>query len=292
MDELLIVIQSIGQVVKYNVIKDLCDRPSLVEVYYYTEKDAHKAKITLDGYKLNQFFLTAKTYKDYENEKLNNRTLIVGNLPGDVNTEDLIKVFSSFGSVMKIEMPMEEVKSKNKKIYNDLIENTSKEEKSLETIFKYTDEYFKEFVDSNYQNKKKKLTLIYQFHKVKQILYKIGTLNKEEMRNNTFYELKNLYVELKFHISKLFPKHIINSLIYHEIIKDSENAELIEGLSELNKSKVTETFNKIFQNMSLLIHKYDDKIKSLSEELTEDMIPLDPHEDEYKDLKQESIFNF
>jgi len=146
----------------------------------------------------------------------------------------------------------------------------------------------KDFVDNDKKNRKQKLSLIYQFQKVKEILNRIGTLNNQELRNNEFYELKNLYTELKFHISKLFPKHIVNSLIYNEIIKDSDNADLLDGLSELNKSKISETFDKIFQNMSALVHKFDDKIRSLSEELTEDMIPINPYESEYRDLDQES----
>ncbi len=275
---------------KYNIIKDLSNKPSLIEVYYYTEKDAHKAKVTLDGYKFDNFFLTAKNFKDYETENINNRTLIVGNLPADLVSSDLVEIFSKFGGVMKVELPMEEVKAKNKRIYEDLISNRSHEERNLDTIFKYTDEYLNEFVENNYENRKQKLTLIYQFQKVKEILNKIGTLNNQEMRKNEFYELKNLYTEMKFHITKLFPKHIVNSLIYNEIIKDSDNADMLDGLSELNKSKISQTFDKIFQNMSALVHKYDNKIKSLAEELTEDMIPIDPHESEYKDLDQESKY--
>jgi hypothetical protein len=274
--------------VKYNIIKDLSNKPALIEVYYYTEKDAHKAKVTLNGYKFDNFFLTAKNFKDYDTENINSRTLIVGNLPGDLVSKDLVEIFSTFGGIMKVELPMEEIKSKNKKIYDDLISNRSHKERNLDTIYKYTDEYLKDFVDNDKKNRKQKLSLIYQFQKVKEILNRIGTLNNQELRNNEFYELKNLYTELKFHISKLFPKHIVNSLIYNEIIKDSDNADLLDGLSELNKSKISETFDKIFQNMSALVHKFDDKIRSLSEELTEDMIPINPYESEYRDLDQES----
>ena len=44
--------------------------------------------------------------------------------------------------------------------------------------------------------------------------------------------------------------------------------------------------------MSSLISKYDDKVKVLAEELTEEMIPIDMSEKEYKKLHPESILNF
>lgn len=291
-EELLIIIKSLGQVVKFNVINDLDKRPCLIEVYYYTEKEAYKAKMTLDYYKFNDFFLTAKSYKDYESEHIDSRTLIVGNLPIDIEAQDIVDIFSNHGNVMKVELPLQEIKNKNKKIYDDLVSNNNNHEKNLETIFNYSDKYFEEFLDSNIKSNNSKLNFFYQYKKVKDILNQISQLTKKEITLKHAESLKSLYEQFKFYIQKIFPKEIVNSLIFNEIIKNKDDVDVLDGFAELNKEKLAETYNKIYLNMSSLISKYDDKVKVLAEELTEEMIPIDMSEKEYKKLHPESILNF
>lgn len=261
-------------------------------MYYYTEKEAYNSKMTLDGYNFDNFFLTAKYYKDYDAENIDSRTLIVGNLPFDIEAQHVVEIFSNHGSVMKVEMPIEESKSKNKKIYDDLLSNNNNSEKNLETIFSYSDNYIKEFIESNSKTKKSKLYFFYQYKKVKEILSQIGKLTNKEMNTKVAESLKSLYQKFKFYVQKIFPKEIINSLIYNEIIKNNDNVDTLDSYEELNKEKLAEAYNKIYINMSSLISKYDDKVKLLAQGLTEDMVPVDISEKEYKNLNPESKIFF
>ena len=115
---------------------------------------------------------------------------------------------------------------------------------------------------------------------------------KKEITLKHAESLKSLYEQFKFYIQKIFPKEIVNSLIFNEIIKNKDDVDVLDGFAELNKEKLAETYNKIYLNMSSLISKYDDKVKVLAEELTEEMIPIDMSEKEYKKLHPESILNF
>ena len=81
-------------------------------------------------------------------------------------------------------------------------------------------------------------------------------------------------------------------MIYNEIIKNNDNVDILDSYAELNKEKLAEAYNKIYINMSSLISKYDDKVKLLAQGLTEDMVPVDISEKEYKNLNPESKIFF
>lgn len=202
--------------------------------------------------------------------------------------KEIAETFSGLGNVMKVEVPMYEQKREKMKIYNDLISNGTNFNKNADTIYSFSDTYFDEFLKNTQQNKYTRLAFFFHYRKLKQVLSKIGTQLKEEPTKERLADLRNLYTEFKYFAQKLFPKEIINSMIYNELIKDGNKDDLVEGYADLQREKFVQAYNKIFENMDGLIRKYDDKIRALSVELTDDMLPVDLYEADYKNLDQES----
>lgn len=284
--EVLNLLKSKGEIVKTNFIPDLLGRPSLLEVYYYTDEEAQRAKVHFHNYQYRQgSILRVRDYLDYNREKVDDRTIVIKNLDRTMKPQQLIEYLSNQningGHIVKLEMPM------------DLSNGAATRESNF---FKIHDKYFDELeksmntITANTLVEKSKMKnklnfYLTQINKlIKDFKVKLNPSENPEVNDNL---VKNLLVEIKFFMSKFFPNEVINGLILPELeaIKEKNNLEeKIESQSTL----VNVAYYKILRNLENFLKKYDDKLQRLARPLTVEEIPVDLFEIEEKNRKCET----
>lgn len=242
-----------------------------MEILYATTEEATRAKFDLNGFNLKAgSLIRVLNYQDARREKVEDRTVVLTNLPQNLSQQSLLENLSKYGHVMKLEMPMTGKSTKSShldnikdKFLNDLEVNLTSVKNSNER-----DNLRSKFGVYFYQIN----TLISDFKK---------NINKGNQRLDKD-ALNNLLTNIRFYVQKFFPKEVVNSLLTEEL----EQIKSYESVGEVKHDKIQKTkeaYQKIIDNLQGLVNKYEDKIKNLAKPLTREDILIDLDKDSNRD---------
>lgn len=227
-DELIHLLERYGKVESHNFIKDLNGNNAGLEVLYEKDQDVNLALKYLNNKLINEnHFLKIKTNKNFEEEEIDNKTLIVKNLNQSLSQEAVFNEISNYGHIIKFEMPLvNKIKNTNK--INKIIELG---DNYLNILLKNVDENNK--VTNEYSEISQKEQFNFYFNYLNKIIQEFKfTLNSnaEKMSMDSHVNiLNNLLVEINFFLKKFFPDIIINSLIKHEFEEVEKLSKNING---------------------------------------------------------------
>jgi len=212
-EDLKYILKQFGEIKNFESVKDLSGKICAFEVYYENNHSANLAEKYLNNKEYDGFFLQIKTSRNFEEEEIDNKTLIVSNLNQNLSQESLLNELEKYGHVIKLEMPLV-----------NRVDSADKQGK----IFNLADNYLNilmgsiENIDINsnqtQRSKKEKLNFYFIFlnkiiEKFKQQLYNYSDTLSPETHINI---LNNLLLEINFFLRKFFPDTIINSIIKQE----------------------------------------------------------------------------
>lgn len=212
-EELKNILQQFGEIKSFEAVKDLTGKNCAFEVYYENNHSANLAEKYLNNKEYDGFFLHLKTSKNFEEEEIDNKTLIITNLNQSLSQESLLSELEKFGHVMKLEMPLvnrNDSTDKQAKIFN-LADNYL-------NILMGSVEKISEISTSKEKSKRSKLNFYFNYlnkiiEKFKETLYDFSSSISPESQINL---LNNLLLEINFFLRKFFPETIINSIIKKE----------------------------------------------------------------------------
>ena len=285
-EEILNLFKSKGEVVQTGVIQDLLGRPSLIELYFYTDEEAQRAKIAFQNFLYKPgFILRVKDYMDSNRETVDNRTIVIKKLDKTLKPQQLIEYLSNQGgNLVKLEMPLEiskESNAKDSKLFKVHDRYFDELEKNMNTITAST------LVEKS-KLKNKLSFYLTQIHKlIKEFKAKLNPSDSNEVNN---IHVNNLLVEIKFFMSKFFPNEVINGLIIPELEAIKEK-NYIEEKINLQPSLTSIAYNKIIRNIENLLKKYEDRLHKLAKPMTIDEIPIDLFEIEANNKSGEVSFD-
>lgn len=201
---------------------------ALVEVYYEQSHSVTLAVKYLNNKVSDEcHFLKIKTNKNLEEEHLDNKTLIFKNFNQSLSHEAVFNEISSYGHILKFEMPLVNKVNASNKI-----------NKIIELGDNYLNILLNSVEDKNPQDQK------FQIHEKAKFNFYYNYLKTAitEFKNvlNSYSDkigldahvniLNNLLVEINFFLKKFFPEVIVNSLIKQEF----EDVEKLKN----NKGKI------------------------------------------------------
>ena len=205
--------QQFGEIKSFEVIKDLTGKNSALEIYYQNDHSVNLAVKYVNNKEYDGYFLHVKSFRNWEEEEIDNKTLIIKNLNRSVSQEGVLNELEKYGHVLKLEMPLvNRINSADKqgKIFN-LADNY------LNILMGSIDK-ISETSKSDQIQKRAKLNFYFNYmnkiiEKFKATLYNNSDSITPETQINL---LNNLLVEINFFLRKFFPDTIINSIIKQE----------------------------------------------------------------------------
>jgi hypothetical protein len=210
-------------------VKDLNGENAAMEVFYEKDESAKLATKYLNNQNADdQHFLKIKLNKDSAKEEIDNKTLIIKNINPSLSQEAVFHELSSYGNIMKFEMPLVNKSQASTKIgrimdlgenYLNILNNSVAENSDKNNVKNQINQKAKFNFYFNYLNK-----VISEF---KNVLAKHSDKISLENQVNV---LNNLLVEINFFLRKFFPEIIVNSLIKQEF-------EEIEKINNKGKFK-------------------------------------------------------
>lgn len=203
---------------------------------------------------------------DFKREKLENRTVVIKNIPLNLNRQIFLEYLSKFGHIMKLEMPLEEKKDDNNKINLHNLKNSFFEsiEKDLETNDK--------LLKFELKNK-----LNFYYFQINDLILKYKAKLKDEKLNLNLQKsiLSNLLVEIRFFMQKFFPKQVLDSLLNSEFEKIYSLDNIVDNGRNNKDLKVKQAYETIIANLENLIAKHEDKLQKLAKPLTREEVLID-----------------
>lgn len=285
-EEVLSLFKESGEIVKTNVLPDLMGRDSMIEVYFYTDEEARKAKLKFHNFIYKSgYALKVANYMDVNSEGLPERTVVISGLDKSVKQQQLLELLSVNGNVVKLEMPMTSANKPN--------DTNLSNSRSPVDIFNTCEKYFKELenninlaeTNEKILAKNKMNFYLEQLHKlIKDFKNKVMINKSEEDSGDYNYNSRfnNLLVEIKFFMKKFFPNEAINSLIIPELETiQRPNQTWSENTLKDRKSEIEDkAYNNIINNIESFLKKYEDKMNNLAKPLSKEEIPIDLFEGE------------
>jgi len=214
-EELIHLLEKYGPIASHNTVKDLNGENAAMEVFYEKDESAKLAIKYLNNKSADdQHFLKIKLNKDSAKEEIDNKTLIIKNINPSLSQEAVFHELSSYGNIMKFEMPLVNKSQASTKIgriidlgenYLNILNNSVAENSDKNNFKNQINQKAKFNFYFNYLNK-----VIIEF---KNVLAKHADKISLENQVNV---LNNLLVEINFFLRKFFPDIIVNSLIKQE----------------------------------------------------------------------------
>lgn len=212
---LMNILKQFGEIKNFEIIKDLSGKNCALEVYFENSHSSNLAERYLNNKVYEDFYLHIKTSKNFEEEEIENKTLILSNLNQSLTHESLLNELEKYGHVMKLEMP--------------LVNRTPSLDKQGQ-IFNLADNYLNILIGSIEKNENNILNTKEIISEKSKINFYFSYLNKviekfkDTLYNNSnsiptetqFNILSNLLLEINFFLRKFFPDTIINSIIKQE----------------------------------------------------------------------------
>lgn len=139
-----------GAIDRVEICKNLLGDPSHAIISYKSHNAVESLQNDKNEIWIKSNLLKIKSRSDSSQEALENRTLVVGNLPQWFNKKEVMNMLSKFGSVIKIDMPMTDNRVEDivKNLPN--LSNENKLQHSYEERVKAAEKYFG-MIDEHYK---------------------------------------------------------------------------------------------------------------------------------------------
>ena len=148
-EEIRTIFTKFGQIEKVKICKNILNDPSHAIITYKSHSSIENILSDRNEIWIRSNLLRIKTRSDASSEALENRTLVIGNIPPYSSKNDVLEFLVKFGSAIKIDMPMSD--QRIDKIIDNLpnLRNERKLQHTYEERIKATERFFG-MIDTRY----------------------------------------------------------------------------------------------------------------------------------------------